>query len=340
MKMIRDQMKRPLRDLRLSVTDRCNFRCRYCMPKEIFGPDYPFLPESQLLTYEEMERLARIFVHLGVQKIRITGGEPLLRRDIDQLIRMLHRIEGLKDLAMSTNGVLLPKYAGTLKEAGLNRVSVSLDSLDDERFGRINGRGVRVKSVLSGIEAARRAGLQVKINMVVQKGINEQDILPMTRYFKKTDCVLRFIEYMDVGNVNGWKMDQVVSKNEILNTIERIFPIEPLPPNYPGEVASRFKFKDGSNEIGVISSVTDMFCSSCTRARMSAEGRLFTCLFAGKGTDLRRLLRSGMTDDELLDQVTQIWEHRVDRYSEERQELLNQAPGRNRKKIEMSYIGG
>ncbi|WP_141604660.1 GTP 3',8-cyclase MoaA [Terrilactibacillus laevilacticus] len=338
--MLDDQLKRPLRDLRISVTDRCNFRCQYCMPKEIFGPEYPFLSKTHLLTFEEIERLTRVFVDLGVQKVRITGGEPLLRRDIHKLVQVLHGIEGLHDIAMSTNGVLLPKYAMNLKEAGLHRVSVSLDSLDNQRFGQINGQGVKVNSVLAGIEAAEKAGLKVKINMVVQKGVNEQDIVPMAKYFKETSHILRFIEYMDVGNVNGWNKSQVISKKEILDRINKELPLEPIAPNYPGEVASRFMYKGTTKEIGVISSVTDTFCSSCTRARLSAEGRLFTCLFATKGTDLRTPLRSGVTDSDLQKIVKQVWERRTDRYSEERQKRLKNVPKEGRKKIEMSYIGG
>ncbi|MFD2618682.1 GTP 3',8-cyclase MoaA [Terrilactibacillus laevilacticus] len=338
--MLDDQLKRPLRDLRISVTDRCNFRCQYCMPKEIFGPEYPFLSKTHLLTFEEIERLTRVFVHLGVQKVRITGGEPLLRRDIHKLVQVLHGIEGLHDIAMSTNGVLLPKYAMNLKEAGLHRVSVSLDSLDNQRFGQINGQGVKVNSVLAGIEAAEKAGLKVKINMVVQKGVNEQDIVPMAKYFKETSHILRFIEYMDVGNVNGWNKSQVISKKEILDRINKELPLEPIAPNYPGEVASRFMYKGTTKEIGIISSVTDTFCSSCTRARLSAEGRLFTCLFATKGTDLRTPLRSGVTDSDLQKIVKQVWERRTDRYSEERQKRLKNIPKEGRKKIEMSYIGG
>ncbi|RYM06548.1 GTP 3',8-cyclase MoaA [Sporolactobacillus sp. THM7-7] len=336
--MIQDQFHRPLRDIRISVTDRCNFRCRYCMPKEIFGRDYPFLPKKQLLTFEEIQRLARLFVNLGVRKIRITGGEPLLRQDIDHLVGMLHRIDGIHDLAMSTNGVLLPKFAEKLKKAGLNRVSVSLDSLDDQRFGHMNGRGVSVQSVLAGIRSAERADLPVKINMVVQKGVNEQDVIPMARYFRKTDHIIRFIEYMDVGNVNGWNRGQVVSKQEILERINKDMPLETLKPNYPGEVASRFCYKGTNKEIGIISSVTDTFCSMCTRARLSADGRLFTCLFATEGTDLRAPLRSGATDCELLEIIESVWKNRSDRYSEERQALLKKV--HERKKIEMSYIGG
>ncbi|MTT31837.1 GTP 3',8-cyclase MoaA [Terrilactibacillus sp. BCM23-1] len=338
--MLDDQLKRPLRDLRISVTDRCNFRCQYCMPKEIFGPDYPFLSKKHLLTFEEIERLTRIFVNLGVQKVRITGGEPLLRRDIHKLVQMLHGIEGLHDIAISTNGVLLPKYADSLKKAGLHRVSVSLDSLDNQRFGQINGQGAKVNSVLAGIEAAEKAGLKVKINMVVQKGINEQDIVPMAKYFKETSHILRFIEYMDVGNVNGWNKSQVISKKEILDRLNKEFPLEPVAPNYPGEVASRFMYKGTTKEIGIISSVTDTFCSTCTRARLSAEGRLFTCLFATKGTDLRKPLRLGATDSEIQKVVKNVWERRTDRYSEERQKLLKNVPKDGRKKVEMSYIGG
>ncbi|TGA99900.1 GTP 3',8-cyclase MoaA [Sporolactobacillus shoreae] len=336
--MLTDQLRRPLRDLRISVIDRCNFRCRYCMPKEIFGPDFPFLPQDQLLTFDELKRLVQLFVKLGVQKIRITGGEPLLRKDVSKLVFMLRDIDGLKDIAMSTNGVLLPKYARQLKESGLDRVSVSLDSLDDEKFGFMNGRGTKVKTVLNGIKAAQDAGLPVKVNMVVQKGINEQDILPLARYFRKTDCILRFIEYMDVGNVNGWKMDNVVSKKKIFDMINQEMPLEALEPNYRGEVASRFLYKGTNKEIGIISSVTDTFCSNCTRARLSADGKLYTCLFAAKGNDLKAYLRSGVTDSMILERLKNIWSLRRDRYSEERQQLIKDHQGY--KKIEMSYIGG
>jgi cyclic pyranopterin phosphate synthase len=334
--MIKDQLKRPLRDLRISVTDRCNFRCRYCMPAEVFGNDYPFLSREELLENDEIIRLARIFVRLGVRKIRITGGEPLLRPDLPELVRRLNGIEGLEDLALTTNGVLVPKYAEQLKSAGLRRITISLDSLDEERFAKMNGRGIGVQPVLQGIEAASRAGLKVKINTVVQKGVNEEDILPLTRHFRGTGHVVRFIEFMDVGNSNGWRLDQVVSKQEIFQRIHAEMPLEPVPPAEPGEVAKRFRFQGSEEEIGIISSVTDAFCSTCTRARLSANGQLYTCLFAEKGQDLRAALRSGASDEELTARIMSIWNSRTDRYSEER---MSEASKRT-SKIEMSYIGG
>jgi cyclic pyranopterin phosphate synthase len=337
--MIIDQLHRPIQDLRISVTDRCNFRCVYCMPKEIFGPEYTFLPKKELLTFEEMQRLVRLFAACGVTKIRITGGEPLLRSDLPQFIRMIRHTEGITDIALTTNGVLLAQYASALKEAGLQRVTVSLDSLDDERFGRMNGVGMRVQTVLDGIAAAAQVGLPVKINTVIQKGFNDQDILPMAAYFQETEYVLRFIEYMDVGNTNGWNMDKVITKKEIVAQIHQAMPIEPIDPHYVGEVASRFRYVGTTKEIGVISSVSDAFCSTCTRARLSAEGSLYTCLFATSGSDLRTHLRSGISDEQLLERITSIWNQREDQYSSQRKEAMGQ--GLERKpKIEMSYIGG
>ncbi|OIJ20085.1 cyclic pyranopterin phosphate synthase [Anaerobacillus alkalidiazotrophicus] len=333
-----DQLGRPLRDLRISVTDRCNFRCSYCMPSEIFDKDFMFLPRNEVLSFEEITKLATLFVEgAGIEKIRITGGEPLVRKDLVKLIRMLSKIEGIKDIAMTTNGALLKKHALELKDAGLQRVTISLDSLNDERFRKINGRNVGVDQILEGIEAAKNVGLQVKINMVVQRGLNHEDIVPMVRYFKDTDIILRFIEFMDVGNSNGWKLDQVVSKKEIFDRINKEFPIEPIKPNYEGEVATRFGFKDNDNEIGIISSVTDAFCSNCQRARLSADGKLVTCLFASEGHDLRDLLRSGASDDQLLERIASIWTARTDRYSEER---LLHTDKKQIRKIEMSHIGG
>ncbi|MCP8615635.1 GTP 3',8-cyclase MoaA [Salirhabdus salicampi] len=331
-----DALKRPLRDLRISVTDKCNFRCTYCMPAEIFGPDYQFLPKEQLLSFDEIERLANIFVKdLGVQKIRITGGEPLMRRDLPILIQKLRNIDGLEDIAMTTNASLLPKYAKDLKEAGLDRVSVSLDSLNDEVFGKINGRGVTVQKVLDGIDAASNAGLGVKINMVVKKGMNDHEVIPMAKFFREKGHILRFIEYMDVGNSNNWKYDEVYTKKQILEDIHKVMPIEPIEPNYTGEVATRYRYIGTKEEIGVISSVSDAFCSTCNRARVSAEGKLFTCLFASNGHDLRSLVRSDRNDTQLADEVVGIWRGRRDRYSEERG-----SKSVNRKKVEMSHIGG
>ncbi|MCL6515883.1 GTP 3',8-cyclase MoaA [Alicyclobacillus sp.] len=334
---LRDTLGRPLRDLRISVTDRCNFRCTYCMPKEVFGPDFAFLPHEQLLTFEEITRLARAFVRAGVRKLRLTGGEPLLRRDIERLIEMLAGIEGVEDVALTTNGSLLtPKKAAALKAAGLRRITVSLDSLRDEVFMALNDVHFPVRKVLDAIDAAAGAGLSpVKINMVVKRGVNEDDILDMARHFRGTGHVLRFIEFMDVGNSNGWRMDDVVPAAEVLRRIHREWPIEPVPPEQPGEVATRFRYVDGQGEIGVIASVTQAFCRTCNRARLSADGRLFTCLFATRGHDLRALIRGGATDEDLYDAITRVWSGRADRYSELRGQATVKRP-----KIEMSFIGG
>ncbi|MFE4706559.1 GTP 3',8-cyclase MoaA [Peribacillus simplex] len=334
---ILDKLERPLRDLRLSVTDRCNFRCRYCMPEEIFGSNYPFLSSDKILSFDEMERLSRIFVSLGVRKIRITGGEPLLRKNLPELIHRLNLINGVDDIAITTNGSLLSKFAPELFNAGLRRVTVSLDSLDDERFNQLNGNRSKVARVLEGVEAASNAGLKVKMNMVVQKGKNDQDIIPMARYFKEHKHTLRFIEYMDVGNSNGWRMAEVMTKQEILDRIGEVMPLEQIEPNYFGEVATRYQYIDSDQEIGIIASVTDSFCSNCSRARVSAEGKLYTCLFASKGYDLRHLLRSEGADDVIRNKITDIWNHRSDRYSEER---ANGNSSRNSSKVEMSHIGG
>jgi GTP 3',8-cyclase len=323
-----------MRDLRISVTDRCNFRCVYCMPKEVFGRDYAFLDRRELLTFEEIERLSRGFVAHGVEKIRITGGEPLVRRDVERLIEQLAAIDGL-DLTLTTNGSLLPQKAQALRDAGLRRVTVSLDSLDDEVFSAMNDVDFPVERVLDGIDAAAAAGLPVKVNMVVKRGLNEDAILPMAREFRARGHILRFIEYMDVGHTNGWRMDDVVPAAEIVETIGAEFPLEPLDPNYPGEVARRWRYKDGAGEIGVIASVTQPFCGDCTRARLSAEGRLYTCLFALRGHDLRALVRGGATDGELHEAIGRIWTNRADRYSE-----LRSAQTAGLPKVEMSYIGG
>jgi GTP 3',8-cyclase len=335
-KKVVDQWQRPLRDLRISVTDQCNFRCTYCMPKEIFGPDYPFLTSEELLSFDEIERMATQFAVAGVEKIRITGGEPLLRKGLPELLKRLRTIEGIKDIALTTNGVLLPRLATELKEAGMDRVTVSLDTLDDKLFGSINGRGVGVQPILKGIEAAHQAGLQVKINMMVKKGINDQEILPMARFFKNTPYVLRFIEYMDVGTSNGWNWDDVVSKDHILSVIDQEFPLEAVSGHYYGEVAKRFRYKDGQGEIGIISSISDTFCSTCTRARLSADGKVYTCLFASSGTDYKMFIRDGASDQEIFERIIQTWNNRKDRYSDERREQS----AAERKKIEMSYIGG
>jgi GTP 3',8-cyclase len=332
---LQDTLGRPVRDLRISVTDRCNFRCVYCMPKEVYGRDYRFLERRELLTFEEIARLTRAFAGLGVEKVRLTGGEPLLRRELERLIEMLAAIPGL-DLTLTTNGSLLPQKAQTLADAGLERVTISLDSLDDGVFKAMNDVDVPVERVLAGIEAAAAAGLApVKVNMVVKRGANEESILPMARYFRESGHILRFIEYMDVGHTNGWRLDDVVPAEEIVATIHDELPLEPLEPNYPGEVARRYRYVDSSGEIGVIASVTQPFCGACTRARLSAEGRLYTCLFAVEGQDLRALLRGGATDGELATAIAAVWRARGDRYSE-----LRSAQTAGLPKVEMSYIGG
>jgi len=325
---------RPLRDLRISVTDRCNFRCVYCMPKEVFGRGYRFMDRKELLTFEELERLARAFADLGVEKIRITGGEPLLRRDLEHLIERLAAIDGL-DLTLTTNGALLPQKAAALVAAGLRRVTVSLDSLDDETFRAMNDVDFPADRVLEGIDAASAAGLPVKVNAVVKRRLNDGEIVPLAEHFRHTGHVLRFIEYMDVGATNGWRLDDVVSAAEILAAVDAVFPLEPVEAAYRGEVARRYRYLDGAGEIGIIASVTQPFCGDCTRARISAEGRLYTCLFATKGHDVRALLRSGATDDEIGEAITAIWTRRADRYSEIRSERTTDMP-----RVEMSYIGG
>jgi cyclic pyranopterin phosphate synthase len=332
---VNDRLGRPLRDLRISVTDRCNFRCVYCMPKEVFGPDYQFLERKEILTFEEIARTARIFHGLGAEKIRLTGGEPLVRRNLEQLIAQLAAIPGL-DLTLTTNGSLLERKAEALRQAGLKRITVSLDALDDATFKRMNDVDFPVARVLAGIDAAAAAGLApVKINMVVKRGMNEGSILPMARRFRGTGHILRFIEYMDVGHTNGWRLDDVVTAREIVSMIGREMPLEPADPNYTGEVAQRWRYRDGSGEIGVIASVTQAFCRDCTRLRLSTEGKLYTCLFATTGHDLRALLRGGATDDEIRDAVAAIWTKRADRYSE-----IRSSHTARLEKIEMSYIGG
>ncbi|MFE4762331.1 GTP 3',8-cyclase MoaA [Bacillus mycoides] len=332
-----DKLDRPLKDLRISVTDRCNFRCRYCMPEEIFGRDYSFLSNDKILSFDEIERITRIFVSLGVRKLRITGGEPLLRKGLPELIQRLNEIEGVEDIGLTTNGSLLKKFAPDLYKAGLSRVTVSLDSLNEERFSYLNGNRSNVKTVLAGIQAAAEAGMKIKMNMVVQKGKNEQDIVQMAEYFKENKHILRFIEYMDVGNFNGWELGEVVSKQEIVEMIHKVMPLERIEANYPGEVATRYRYIGSDEEIGIISSVTDSFCSSCTRARISAEGKLYTCLFASKGNNLKELLRFGYTDEEITNVIRDIWNNRSDRYSDER---LSNTNKKAMPKIEMSHIGG
>ena len=330
-----DQLNRPLHDLRISVTDRCNFRCSYCMPIDMFGHDHQFLGRDELLNFEEIDRLVRIFVDHGVQKVRLTGGEPLLRKELEKLIQMLASIPDV-DLTLTTNGAFLADKAGTLKEAGLDRITVSLDSLDEETFSAMNDVKFPVREVLAGIEAAETAGLSpVKINMVVKRGVNDTSILPMARHFKEKGHILRFIEFMDVGTTNGWCLDDVVPAAEILKTIDAELPLEPIEANYPGEVAKRWRYKDGSGEIGAIASVTQPFCGDCSRARLSADGILYTCLFASAGHNLRALLRCGSSDEELSSILTSLWQGRTDRYSEIRSSKTTDLP-----KVEMSYIGG
>jgi cyclic pyranopterin phosphate synthase len=329
-----DTLGRPVRDLRISVTDRCNFRCTYCMPKTVFGHDYRFMDRKELLTFEELERVARTFASLGVEKIRLTGGEPLLRKEIESLVARLSAIGGL-DLTLTTNASLLARKAEGLRDAGLDRVNVSLDSLDDATFRAMNDVDFPVARVLEGIDAAAAAGLPVKVNAVVKRGVNDDGVVEMARRFRGTGHSLRFIEYMDVGATNGWRLDDVVPASEIVERIDAVFPLEPVDAAYRGEVAQRFRYRDGAGEIGVIASVTQPFCGDCTRARISAEGKLYTCLFAVRGTDLRALLRGGATDDDLRDAITAVWAARTDRYSEIRTERTSDLP-----RIEMSYIGG
>jgi len=332
---VRDTLGRGLRDLRISVTDRCNFRCTYCMPKDVFGPDYAFLPRSEVLSFEEITRLARIFKDHGIEKIRLTGGEPLLRRNLERLIEMLAALGGL-DLTLTTNGSLLAKKARSLAAAGLNRVTVSLDALDDATFKAMNDVDFPVEKVLEGIDAAAEAGLApVKINMVVKRGVNEHAVLPMARHFKGSNHIVRFIEFMDVGASNGWRMDDVVPSADIVRMIDAEAPLLPADPNHEGEVAERWRYRDGTGEIGVISSVTQAFCRSCNRARLSTEGRLYTCLFATAGYDLREPLRRGDDDAAIREAVARIWSVRGDRYSE-----IRTAETARLRKIEMSYIGG
>jgi len=331
-----DQLGRLPRDLRISVTDRCNLRCTYCMPAEVFGRDYAFLPRSQILRYEEIVRLAGIFVRLGVEKVRITGGEPTVRRDLPDLVRQLAAIEDVRDLTLTTNGSALRTLAAPLADAGLRRITVSLDSLDDAVFRAMNGADMPVARVLDGIAAARQAGLApIKVNMVVRRGSNEASIVPMARWARDAGLILRFIEYMDVGTANGWRLHDVVPRAEIIALVDAAFPLQALEPNYPGEVASRFRYRDGAGEIGVIASVTAPFCGACTRARLSAEGELYTCLFAARGTDLRAPLRAGAGDAELEARIRAAWGARDDRYSD-----IRSAGTANLPRVEMFAIGG
>ncbi len=332
-----DQFGRRLRDLRISVIDRCNFRCDYCMPMETYGEDYSFLDPDHYLSFEEITRLVRLFSRRGVEKIRITGGEPLLRPNLEELIHEIAMVEGIQDIALTTNGYLLADQADALAEAGLHRVTVSLDALDPELFREMNGVGKGPEPVLEGIEAADRAGLNpIKINTVVRRGVNDESVLPLVRHFRGTGRIVRFIEYMDVGTRNGWDRSEVVPSAELKERISDEFPIEPLDPNYPGEVANRYRFLDGEGEIGFVSSVTNPFCGNCTRARLSTEGALYTCLFATDGTDFRALLRDGATDAAILDRIDAVWGERDDRYSERRSEEATQPDDR----VEMYEIGG
>lgn len=337
--IVEDKFGRPIRDLRISVTDRCNFRCSYCMPKEIFGDDYEFLPKKELLSFSEIERISRIYSEMGVKKLRLTGGEPLMRRDLHILIEQLHNIEGIEDIGLTTNGILLKKHGQKLYDAGLRRINVSLDALDDKLFGNINDRGIKASQVLENIEYALEIGFQVKVNMVVQKGLNEHEILPMARHFKKLPVTLRFIEFMDVGNDNGWNFDKVLTKKEMFEILSKEFELESLEPAYYGEVAKVYKHKDAESHLGFITSVSESFCSTCTRARLSSDGRFYGCLFATKGVNVKAMLRSGMSDAELKAELTDVWSRRNDRYSDIRTEITEEMR-KERKKINMSYIGG
>jgi cyclic pyranopterin phosphate synthase len=334
MDVVTDLFDRQLRDLRVSVTDRCNFRCTYCMPKEVFGPGYEFLPRDQLLTFEEIASVVRHFVAGGVKKVRITGGEPLLRKGIEDLVGLIAQVDGVEDLTLTTNASLLARKAPALAEAGLDRVTVSLDAMDDETFQRMNDVGFPVGTVLEAIDVAAGEGLgPIKVNAVIKRGVNEHAVVDMARHFRGTGHIVRFIEYMDVGNSNGWRLDDVVPAEEMLQTIHSEFPIEAIPPNYPGEVANRFRYLDGRGEVGVISSVTQPFCGSCTRARISAEGTMYTCLFASSGTSLRDVIRSG---GDLRSTIDEVWGKRDDRYSE----IRSSHTSRLSVPVEMSYIGG
>ena len=331
-----DALQRPLRDVRVSLTDRCNFRCTYCMPREVFGPGHRFLPREELLSFEEIARLLRIFARLGARKVRLTGGEPLLRRDVEKLVAMISEIDGIEDLSMTTNGSLLASKADALRRAGLRRVTVSLDSLDSDVFARESDTDVPLSRVLEGIEAAREANLApIKLNAVIRRGITDSGIEELAAFGRDKGAIVRFIEYMDVGSTNGWEHGEVVPAAEIVERVAARWPLEPIAPAYRGEVAGRYRYRDGGGEIGVIASVTQPFCGTCTRARVSAQGELFTCLFASRGTDLRALLRSDADDDAITRALATTWGSRRDRYSE-----LRTLESPRARKIEMSYIGG
>ena len=336
-------MNRPVRDLRISVTDRCNFRCTYCMPAEIFGEKYEFLPRPHILSFEEIERLAKIFAHAGVSKLRITGGEPLVRANLPELISNLSAIDGIEDIAMTTNGYLLAKYAQELKDAGLNRLTISLDSIDEDIFKKMSGRPQGPKNTLEGIKVASELGFDpIKINVVVQRGVNDNTLIDTARYFKGTGAIVRFIEFMDVGTKNGWELSQVVTSKEVVDMIDGKFPLEAIDANYDGEVASRYRYLDGEGEIGVISSVSEPFCGSCSRARLSTDGKLVTCLFASGGTDLKTALRSDASDADIAGIIAKVWPGRDDRYSDLRSKdtEFNGDSSSDGDKVEMYYIGG
>ncbi|MDA2853143.1 GTP 3',8-cyclase MoaA [Staphylococcus aureus] len=336
---IKDKLGRPIRDLRLSVTDRCNFRCDYCMPKEVFGDDFVFLPKNELLTFDEMARIAKVYAELGVKKIRITGGEPLMRRDLDVLIAKLNQIDGIEDIGLTTNGLLLKKHGQKLYDAGLRRINVSLDAIDDTLFQSINNRNIKATTILEQIDYATSIGLNVKVNVVIQKGINDDQIIPMLEYFKYKHIEIRFIEFMDVGNDNGWDFSKVVTKDEMLTMIEQHFEINPVEPKYFGEVAKYYRHKDNGVQFGLITSVSQSFCSTCTRARLSSDGKFYGCLFATvDGFNVKTFIRSGVTDEELKEQFKALWQIRDDRYSDER--TAQTVANRQRKKINMNYIGG
>jgi len=340
-KSVTDKFGRPVRDLRISVTDRCNFRCPYCMPAEVYGEKYEFLPRPHILSFEEIERLTRLFVRIGVSKVRITGGEPLVRANLPDLVSKLCVIDGIDDIALTTNGYLLENNAQQLKDAGLNRLTISLDSIDPEVFKEMSGRPQGPENTLAGIKAAASLGFeQIKVNVVVQRGVNEHTLVDTARCFKGTGAIVRFIEFMDVGTKNGWELSQVFTSDEVIQTINSEFPLEPIEPNYKGEVASRYRYVDGSGEIGVISSVSKPFCGDCTRARLSTDGKLITCLFASGGTDLKTPMRSGATDAELAAIITKVWTGRNDRYSELRSNDTEFENNSDDSKVEMYYIGG
>lgn len=337
--VIQDKLGRPIRDLRISVTDRCNFRCDYCMPKEIFGDDYTFLPKNELLTFEELTRISKIYAQLGVKKIRITGGEPLLRRNLYKLVEQLNLIDGIEDIGLTTNGLLLKKHGKNLYQAGLRRINVSLDAIENNVFQEINNRNIKASTILEQIDYAVSIGFEVKVNVVIQKGVNDNQIIPMIDYFKNKNIEVRFIEFMDVGNDNGWNFNKVVTKEEMLNMIEQHFEISPVAPKYYGEVAKYFRHKDNDAQFGLITSVSESFCSTCTRARLSSDGKFYGCLFASsEGFDVKALIRNGATDDDLKAQFKRLWSIRNDQYSDKR--TMQTIENNRKKKINMNYIGG